>query len=141
MKTNGLYTIKSHYLDLHNGHTWYLWKYLLKLKFPLKIKIFLWFWNRKELLTKANLAKRHWTRCKKCVFCNADESVQPLFISCTFASNIWRLVHFTFNVYPPTSVSNMFGSWLNGIDKYTKARIRFVLQLFFGSFRTVVLLF
>ena len=33
-------------------------------------------------------------------------------------------MHFTFNVYPPTNIANMFGSWLNGIDKITKARIR-----------------
>ena len=84
----------------------------------------MWFLNRKELLTKDNLTRRHWIGCKKCVFCDTDESVEHLFISCPFARNIWRLVHFTFNVYPPISVSNMFGSWLNGIDKGTKARIR-----------------
>ena len=33
-------------------------------------------------------------------------------------------MHFNFNVYPPTSIANLFGSWLNGIDKTTKARIR-----------------
>ena len=94
------------------------------MKIPLKIKIFLWFLNRKELLTKDNLAKRRWTGCKKCVFCDADESAEHLFIKCTFARDIWRLVHFTFNVYPPTSIANLFGSWLNGIDRVTKARIR-----------------
>ena len=47
-----------------------------------------------------------------------------MFISCSFARNIWRLVHFTFNIHPPTSISNMFGGWLNRVDKGTKARIR-----------------
>ena len=53
-----------------------------------------------------------------------DESAEHLFISCAFARDIWRLVHFTFNIFPPTSISNIFGSWLNGIDKGSKARIR-----------------
>lgn len=123
LNSNGVFTVKSFYEDLLNGHTRYLRKYLWKLKIPLKIKIFLWFLNRKELLTKDNLAKRRWTGCKKCVYCEEDETADHLFIKCTFARDIWRLVHFTFNVYPPTSISNMFGTWLNGIDKVTKARI------------------
>ena len=92
--------------------------------YPTKIKIFLWFLNRKEILTKDNLLKRRWVGCKKCVFCDENESVEHLFIKCSFARDIWRLVHFTFNVYPPTSIANLFGTWLNGIDKVTKARIR-----------------
>ena len=93
-------------------------------KKKLKIKIFLWFLNRKELLTKDNLTKRRWTGCKKCVFCDMDKSVEHLFISCTFSRDIWRLVHFTFNINPPSSVSHMFESWLNGIDKVTKTHVR-----------------
>ena len=93
----------------------------MEIKDPTKNKIFLWFLHRKETLTKDNLAKRQWTGCKKCVFYDMDESVEHLF---AFARDIWRLVHFTFNIYPPTSIPNMFGSWLNGIDKGSKARIR-----------------
>ena len=113
-----------------NGHTRYLLKYLWKLKIPLKIKIFLWFLCRKELLTKDNLIKRNWTGCKKCVFCHQEESVEHLFISCPLARDIWRLVHFTFSIYPPSSVSNMFGSWLNGTDKVTKSYIRIGVAAF-----------
>ena len=123
LNTNGVFTVKSYYEDLLNGHTRYLRKYLWKLKVPLKIKIFLWFLNRKELLTKDNLVKRQWVGCTRCVFCNENESVEHLFIKCNLARDVWRLVHFTFNVYPPTSISNMFGSWLNGIDKATKAKV------------------
>jgi hypothetical protein len=47
-----------------------------------------------------------------------------LFIRCTFAKLIWRVVHFTFNILPPTNIKNLFGNWLNEIDKKTKARIR-----------------
>jgi hypothetical protein len=37
---------------------------------------------------------------------------------------IWRVVQFTFDIPPPTNVMNMFGNWLNGVEKQTKARIR-----------------
>jgi hypothetical protein len=58
LNDSGIFTVKSMYLDMMNGHTIYLRKYLWKLKIPLKIKIFMWFLNNKVLLTKDNLAKR-----------------------------------------------------------------------------------
>ena len=64
------------------------------------------------------------------MFCDTDESVEHLFISCYFVKNIWRLVHFTFNITPPTSVSDLFGTWLNGVDKEIKARIRIGVSAF-----------
>jgi hypothetical protein len=47
------------YLDLTNGHTSYLRKYLWKLKISLKIENFMWFLNNKVLLTKNNVAKQN----------------------------------------------------------------------------------
>jgi hypothetical protein len=58
LNDSGMFTVKSMYLDLMNGHTVYLRKYLWKLKIPLKIKKFMWFLSNKLLLTKDNLAKR-----------------------------------------------------------------------------------
>jgi hypothetical protein len=52
------------------------------------------------------------------------ESVEHLFISYPFARMIWRMIYFAYNIPPPTNVSNMFGNWLNGVDKKNKARIR-----------------
>jgi hypothetical protein len=34
------------------------------------------------------------------------------------------MIHFTYNIPPPANITNMFGNWLNRIDKDTKARIR-----------------
>ena len=127
---SGAFTVSSMYADCMHGHTPFLRKYLWKLKVPLKIKIFMWFLNRKVILTKDNLAKRNWTGDKHCVFCQSNETVEHLFISCTFAQDVWRLIHFTFNISPPTSIANMFGNWLAGIDKETKARIRIVVYAF-----------
>ena len=84
----------------------------------------MWFLNRKVLLTKDNIVKRNWNGCTKCSFCGCDESIDHLFILCPFARLIWRVVFCTYNIPPPTNVTNMFGNWLNGIDKKTKARIR-----------------
>ena len=91
LTTNGLFSVKSLYADLLHGSTRFLRKYLWKLKVPLKIKIFLWFLNRKVILTKDNLIRRKWNGCKKCVFCDTDESIEHLFISCPFARDIWRI--------------------------------------------------
>jgi hypothetical protein len=74
------FTIKSMYLDLLNDNTIYLHKYLWEMKVPLKTKIFMWFLQKKEILTKDNLAKRNRLGCKKCCFCDHGESIHHLFI-------------------------------------------------------------
>ena len=84
----------------------------------------MWFLNRKVILTKDNLVKRQWTGSTKCAFCDASESIDHLLVSCPFAKLVWRVVQFTFNIIPPANVTNMFGNWLNGIDRRVKARIR-----------------
>jgi hypothetical protein len=84
----------------------------------------MWFFHRKVLLTKDNLAKRKWLGCKKCAFCDQDESIEHLFIRCTFARLLWRVVHFTFNIPTPTNIKNLFENWLNGVNKQVKLRVR-----------------
>ena len=111
---DGVFSVKSMYEDLMNGHTRFLKTYLWKLKIPLKIKIFIWFLNRKVLLTKYNLAKRNWKGSIHCAFCGCNESIDHLFLSCPFAKLVWRVVFCTYNIPPPTNVSNIFGNWLNG---------------------------
>jgi hypothetical protein len=53
LTTNGVFSVKSMYTDMMNGHTVFLRKYLWKIKVPLKIKIFMWF-----LYKKSNSHKR-----------------------------------------------------------------------------------
>lgn len=43
LTASGCFTVKSMYLDLVNGYTVYLKKYIWKIKVPLKIRIFMWF--------------------------------------------------------------------------------------------------
>jgi hypothetical protein len=110
--------------------------YLWKLKFLLKIIFFMWFLNNKVVLTKDNLAKRNWHGCTKCCFCNSDEIVENLLISCPFARIVWRMVYFTYNIPPPTNITNMFGNWLNRVDKTDKVRIRIGVSALYWSIWT-----
>ena len=118
------FTVKSMYLDLLSDQTRYLRKYIWKMKVPLKIKIFMWFLHRKVILTKDNLTKRNWNGCKKCCFCDQEETMQHMFISCSFAKMVWRIVFMAFNIKPPCSIANLFGNWLHGVDKKEKVQIR-----------------
>jgi hypothetical protein len=124
LSNTGVFTVKSMYLDFMNDHPTFARKYLWKLKIPLKIKIFMWFFQNKVLLTKDNLAIRNWSGCQKCCHCDAMETIEHLFFECPFAKTIWRMIHFAFNISPPTTVSNLFGTWLDGVDKLTKQKIR-----------------
>jgi uncharacterized membrane protein len=49
--------------------------------------------------------------------------VNHVFISCPFSKLVWRVVHTTFGISPPTNITNLFGNWLNGIDAKTKDKI------------------
>jgi hypothetical protein len=121
---SGSFSVKSMYEDLMNDPTPFARKYLWKIKVPLKIKIFMWFLNNKVLLTKDNLLKRSWKGCSKCVFCGEQETVEHLFITCPFARLVWRTIDFAFDLPPPVNITNMFGNWLNGVNRQLKGQIR-----------------
>jgi hypothetical protein len=84
----------------------------------------MWFLHRRVLLTKDNSAKINWHGSKKWCFCNQDESIQHLFISCPLAKVVWRIVHMAFNIIPPKNITNLFGNWLAGVVKKDKVQIR-----------------
>jgi hypothetical protein len=41
-----------------------------------------------------------------------------------------RISFFTYNIPTPTNIKNMFGNWLNEIDKETKDRIPIGVSIF-----------
>jgi hypothetical protein len=96
---------------------------LWNIKVPLKIKIFLWYLWKGVTLTKDNLAKRNWQGSLKCCFCSSIETIQYLFFDCHFARFIWNTVHITFGIQPPSSFSDLFGAWLDGIPRKLMNRI------------------
>jgi hypothetical protein len=58
------------------------------------------------------------------VFSVIKRNNQHLFFSCPFAKMIWRIVFLSFNMPPPTNITNLFGNWLNGVPKKEKGHIR-----------------
>jgi hypothetical protein len=113
---SGIFMVKSMYEDLMNSHNQFPTKYLWKLKMSLKFMIFMWFLNRKVLLMRDNLIKILWKGCKKCCF---------FFCGCCFYMwIIWRIIYTMYNIPPPSNIKNMFGNWLNCIDKTIKAQIQ-----------------
>jgi hypothetical protein len=86
------------------------------MKIPLKNKIFAWYLRRGVILTKDNLSKRNWLGSKTCVFCPQDETIKHLFFQCNFARSIWSVIQVASGLYTPTSIANIFGNWLHGID-------------------------
>ena len=97
----------------------------------------MWFLHKKVLLTKDNLAKRNWKGSSHCSFCGNDENIDHLFISCSFAKLIWWVVFCTYNIPPPTNVTNLFGNWLQGWIKIPKIGFVQTCQLFVGLFEIV----
>jgi len=50
------------------------------------------------------------------VFYHHDETIKHLFFQCRFARSIWSIIQVASDIYPPCSVTNIFGNWLHGID-------------------------
>ena len=88
-------------------------KNIWKMKVPLKVKIFAWYLRRGVVLTKDNLLRCNWHGSSKCCFCNHDETIKHLFFECKFARSIWSTIQVASTLYPPTSVANIYGNWLD----------------------------
>jgi hypothetical protein len=120
LTNTGLFSVQSMYRALMtNGnvaHSRIIWK----MRSPLRIKIFMWYLHRGIVLTKDNLVKRNWHGSERCCFCSDNETTQHLFFDCHVAKFLWRLVHITFGLQPPTSFIHMFGTWLNGVSANLK---------------------
>jgi hypothetical protein len=95
LTASGLFSVKSMYLDLLDAPVGNFKKYIWKIKVPLKIRIFLWFLQKKVILTKDNLKKRNWQGCAKCFFCDQDETIQHLFFRLPFCKS--ALAHYVFD--------------------------------------------
>jgi hypothetical protein len=120
---NGLFSVKSMYRALLGTQALPYNTFIWKLKLPLKIKVFLRYLYKGVVLTKDNLAWRQWQGDRKCCFCSSNESIQHLFFDCHFAKFIWKIVHVSFNLSPPTNIHNIFSDWLKGINMKLKYKI------------------
>jgi hypothetical protein len=48
------------------------------------------------------------------LFTTIFEIIQHFY--CHFVRSVWNIVPFVFGIQPPTSIANIFGSWLNGLS-------------------------
>ena len=92
-------------------------KFLWKLKVPLKIKAFIWLVIKGRILTKDNLCKKGWKGTNKCEFCDANEYIDHLFFTCSLARFLWNVVGSALgNPQTPLSFFDLCQNWL---PKYT----------------------
>jgi len=95
MDPNGRYTPKARYiklssLDEQREIEWW-WRPLWKIKCPAKVKIFMWSAMEGKVPTWDILQKRNFNGPGWCVLCKrAQESITHLFISCSFAVEVWK---------------------------------------------------
>jgi hypothetical protein len=106
---------------------------LWKLKISLRLKVFGWYLRKGVVLTKDNLAKRNWYGIKKYVFCHQNETIKHLFFYCRFARSIWSVIQVASTLFQPSSITNVFGNWLNRIDNRFKKHIRVGVIAFIWS--------
>jgi hypothetical protein len=55
-----------------------------KLKITLKIKFFMWYLYKEEVLTKDNLTKRNWNGGKQCCFYHENKTSKHIFFECNY---------------------------------------------------------
>ena len=87
-----------------------------KMKYPLKIKIFLLHLQQGVFLTKGNSAKINMKGSQKCCFCNCNKTIKHLFFDCYHAKTIWRTVYIATGLTPPNFVSHMLEVWLSNFN-------------------------
>ena len=85
LTSNGIFSVKSMYLDLIDSGPLSRSLHIWKIKVPLRIKIFMWFVHKGVILTKDNLLKRNWIGNSRCCFCGQNESIKHLFLRCPLA--------------------------------------------------------
>ena len=108
---NGIFSVKSMYLDLIDSGPIPTLIHIWKIKVPPNIHVFLWLMYNSTSLTRDNLAKRRHVEDKTCVFCSEPESIQHLLFDCIVASNIWAVVAEALDITPPVSFISFTSFW------------------------------
>ena len=83
----------------------------------------MWYLKRGLILSKDNLLRRNWNGNKLCCFCSSDETIQHLFFDCHVAKFLWRVVHYTFDLSPPQSITHLFGNCLRSVGTKLKRKL------------------
>jgi zinc-binding in reverse transcriptase len=127
--SNGIFSVHSLYTWLYfGGVPNHDFDALWSTNMSLKINFFVWLVRNKKVLTKMNLAKQCWNGCTQCVFCDMDESVDHLFVSCPFINSIWQWIA-QFNSFIFTG-SNIQDLWY--LDSCIPLKNKYVIEMVTG---------
>ena len=72
---------------------------------------------------KDNLVKRKWNGCTKCCFLARRRASNIYFFDCRLACLIWNVVSISFDIQPPSSITNLFGPWLRGFSLKLRGQV------------------
>ncbi|XP_039130839.1 uncharacterized protein LOC120267212 [Dioscorea cayenensis subsp. rotundata] len=130
---NGIFSVKSFYNFLNDGGLRCdVSGFFLENSCPSKINIFNWLACKNKILTLENLEFR---RCNKlptatCVMCHsAIESVDHLFIHCSFAREVWMYFVNILNLpKPPSSFSLIWVLWRGTVRPSSRIYVDLVVK-------------
>jgi len=114
----GIYTVKEGYKILQNAtaiNNWPLHKVAWNPECIPKVKIFNWTLLKSKILIAENLRKKGILGPSICCLCKAaEESINHLFLECSFARNCWKLIISPLRtVELPTQINLLQKNWGN----------------------------
>ena len=95
MHKSGGFSTRSVYDLMTSGDTGHPFSHIWKARIPHRIKIFMWLYENKAIITKENLLRRNWQGDPSCYFCPNDENMVHLFFTCPIAKVIWGMIAIT----------------------------------------------
>jgi hypothetical protein len=112
LTTTAEFSVKSMYLAMQCNDV-VPYKFLWKIKIPLRVKTFLWLVIKGSILTRDVLLQRGGKCEKKCLFCGCNETVSHLFFKCSLARYIWNVVSCTFGMnFQFETAKKCISTWL-----------------------------
>jgi hypothetical protein len=97
------------------------YRFMWKIKIPMRVKTFLWFVLKGSILTRDVLLHRGGSCSKSCLFCGSNESIDHLFFSCPLARYIWNVISVAFGFNRPfTNVQSCVNVWLKGLKGWNR---------------------
>lgn len=67
-------------------------KHILKGNIPAKMKFFLWLVENNAILTNDNMISQNMKGPRSCYFCDKDENVNHLLLSCCIPRTVWATI-------------------------------------------------
>ena len=114
------------------------YRFMWKVRIPLRIKTFLWLVLKKSILTRDVLLKRGGSCEKSCSFCGQDESIDHLFFKCPLARYVWNTVSVATGINcQAVDAQNCLTVWLENFGRKQKGKVAVgVAAILWGIWKT-----